>query len=694
MNAPKDDVAAAREGPHGAVRPARRGKLGVFCPSIQGKVFGVIFALTTALVVVLATYFPARHLASVQRAMESKAAMYGRLLARGAEPAVAFGDRQTARELFDATAQDADVHAMALFDEAGHALHVSGEPLSLAAPKGITRMGTEVLPGLIRVTTPVVSKEGPRGVVVVELGTETIEAERVQIRRTAIGVGLIALCAGFVAAWQFSRSLAKRLAAVTHATRAVAAGDLEQPPLGDASADEVGQLARGFNAMAANIKALVAQNLLAAATEKGRLDGLVTARTAQLDARNKDMQLVLANVGQGFFTVTRGGAISHERSVVADSLLGALPEGATFTDWIGSVDASAGSSVQLGWNALGAGLVPIEAALAQLPKTARRGQTHLGLAYSPIMADGELERVLVVVSDTTSEVARQRIEAELRLAQKLESVGRLAAGIAHEINTPIQFVGDSLHFVKEATTDLAGLLGRYQELSQSVGDPVAFAAGRAELNEAEAELDLPYVLENMPKALDRAMEGLARVTTIVRSMRDFAHPDEGKEMSSVDLNRAIESTITIACNEYKYVADVETDFGEIGPVTCYLGDVNQAVLNLIVNASHAIADVVKNNGGDRGKITVKTREEGDEVVITIRDTGTGIPKDIRDRIFDPFFTTKELGKGTGQGLAMVRAVIVDKHGGGVAVESELGLGTAFHLRLPIHGRRVRASQAA
>jgi len=205
-------------------------------------------------------------------------------------------------------------------------------------------------------------------------------------------------------------------------------------------------------------------------------------------------------------------------------------------------------------------------------------------------------------------------------------------------------------------------------------------------------VELSYLLEDMPKAYQGCIEGLRRVATIVRSMKEFAHPDS-TEMTSVDINRAIESTLVIASNEYKYIAEVETNLGTLPNVLCHAGEVNQAVLNIIVNASHAISDVVGDSGG-RGKIVVGTREDGDSVVISIGDSGGGIPDHIVARIFDPFFTTKQVGKGTGQGLAIARSVIVDKHGGELTVETEVGVGTTFHLRLPVDGMVARDAKAA
>ncbi len=278
---------------------------------------------------------------------------------------------------------------------------------------------------------------------------------------------------------------------------------------------------------------------------------------------------------------------------------------------------------------------------------------------------------------------QRRLENELAQAQKLESVGRLAAGVAHEINTPVQFVSDSVSFVREAMEDLSEIVDKYRELRNATekGADVAAAAKAAE--EAEDDADLDYILENAPVALDRARDGLGRVAAIVRSMKEFAHPDR-KEMAQADLNQAIQSTLVIASNEYKYVAEVETDLGDLPLVNCYAGEINQVVLNLIVNAAHAIGDVVKETQA-KGKIRVATRVLDDQVEIAISDTGKGIPVEVRAKIFDPFFTTKEVGKGTGQGLAIARSVVVDKHGGTLHFETEVGRGTTFYIRLPING---------
>jgi len=276
---------------------------------------------------------------------------------------------------------------------------------------------------------------------------------------------------------------------------------------------------------------------------------------------------------------------------------------------------------------------------------------------------------------------REAAEMELRQAQKLESVGRLASGIAHEINTPIQFVGDNTRFLQDSFAGLQTLLAKYQELRDAATAGAVSPGLLDELRGTEEQSDCAYLLEEIPKALTQTLEGVTQVATIVRAMKEFAHP-ERKERVAADINKALLNTLTVARNELKYVADVETEFGDLPLVVCNISDLNQVFLNLLVNAAHAIGDVVKQSG-KKGKIRVRTAAEGKTVLVAISDTGCGIPEGIRNRIFDPFFTTKEVGRGTGQGLAIARSVVVERHKGSLSFESVLGEGTTFYVRLPI-----------
>jgi PAS domain S-box-containing protein len=320
------------------------------------------------------------------------------------------------------------------------------------------------------------------------------------------------------------------------------------------------------------------------------------------------------------------------------------------------------------------------------------GGGRIGYVRSVMSVHRDLQDQPAIVRGVTLDITEQKkLEAGLHQSQKLESIGRLAAGVAHEINTPVQFVSDSVHFVRDAMTDLSGLVEQYQKVVRSAINGQASADEAQEVLAAEERADLEYLMENVPRALTRSLDGLDRVATIVRSMKEFAHPDQ-KEMASIDLNEAVQSTLVIARNEYKYVADVAADFGHLPLVTCHGGDVNQAILNIIVNAAHAIGDVVKGTDA-RGRITVRTMLDGENAVIAIGDTGGGIPEAIHGRLFDPFFTTKEVGRGTGQGLAIARSVIVETHGGELTFETEVGRGTTFFIRLPTVPARRKETAA-
>ena len=305
---------------------------------------------------------------------------------------------------------------------------------------------------------------------------------------------------------------------------------------------------------------------------------------------------------------------------------------------------------------------------------------HVG----PVRMGGEIVAAVVLSQDVTEAKMSQ---LELVAAQRLVSVGTLAAGVAHEINTPIQFVRDSIHFLREAASDAFELVRTLQAVKALVergADASELGVALQSATEAAEHADLDYLRENVPPAFDRALEGLERVARIVRSMKEFSHAGSN-EMAPVDLNRAVQSTLTVATNEYKYVAEMQTALGDIPPVICHINDVNQVVLNLVVNAAHAIGDAVKDSGR-RGLIRVCTQQREDDVIISVSDDGCGIPDEIRSRIFDPFFTTKEVGRGTGQGLAIARTIIREKHAGDLTFETRVGVGTTFSVRLPIAGK--------
>jgi signal transduction histidine kinase len=281
---------------------------------------------------------------------------------------------------------------------------------------------------------------------------------------------------------------------------------------------------------------------------------------------------------------------------------------------------------------------------------------------------------------------RRMLREQLLQAQKLESVGQLAAGIAHEINTPTQFIGDNVRFLKDTFQELVAVLVTYGKLFGALTSNSATPDDLQKVKDAVQKADVEYLIQEIPKAIDQTLEGVTRVSGLVSAMKEFSHPGT-KDKVPLDVNHAIESTLTVSRNEWKYVAELERDFDpQIPLIPCYPGEFNQVILNLIINASHAIDDAIRRSGAQKGTLTIQTRNHPTHVEIKICDSGLGIPEEIKTRVFDPFFTTKEIGKGTGQGLAISRSVIVDKHKGSIDFTTEENIGTTFIVCLPHEGQ--------
>ncbi len=345
-------------------------------------------------------------------------------------------------------------------------------------------------------------------------------------------------------------------------------------------------------------------------------------------------------------------------------------------------------------NARVPGLVPLRQVRIDEVHVTRKdgGQTILAFSVQPLV--GGQDGCIWHGADVGE---RRSMESQLRQAQKMEAIGGLAAGIAHEINTPMQFIGDNTRFLSESFTALASALAGMRVLAERC-DAVA-------VEQALRMHDLPYLLEESPKAIAQTLEGIERVSRIVKAMKEFSHPGIDEPVPT-DLNHAIESTLTVSRNVWKYVADIELHLDASMPqVPVVPGGFNQAILNLVINAAHAIEDAHGRSNGSgahpiaKGLITIRTRIACERAVVEVSDSGCGIPAAIRDRIFEPFFTTKEPGRGTGQGLAIVRTEIIERLGGRIEIDSEMGHGSTFRLLIPLHPmteiiRRRRARSGA
>jgi two-component system, NtrC family, sensor kinase len=322
------------------------------------------------------------------------------------------------------------------------------------------------------------------------------------------------------------------------------------------------------------------------------------------------------------------------------------------------------------------------------------GEFPIELSLSGFQFEGNWQAV-GIIRDISE---RKAFEVQLMQHQKMETVGTLAAGIAHEINTPTQFVGNNLRFLEDSFTDISAVLSSLGELLSVDINDNDFGNKLDELSKAVKEADTEFLVDEIPKAIEQSNTGIQNITRIVSAMRDFAHPGR-EDKSPADLHGIINNTITVSRNAWRYSADLETSFeSDLPAVPCLTGELGQVILNLIINGVHAIEQVLKERkeqieksedpeplaGADlKGKITISTKRVAESVEIRISDTGGGIPDKIRDRVFEPFFTTKDVGKGTGQGLALAYNVIFVKHGGKITFETENNVGTTFVISLPL-----------
>ncbi|MDR3631394.1 MAG: response regulator [Desulfocapsaceae bacterium] len=317
-----------------------------------------------------------------------------------------------------------------------------------------------------------------------------------------------------------------------------------------------------------------------------------------------------------------------------------------------------------------------------------QGERDFRLVTSPILdSTGNIYAGIAFYEDITEKMMMER---DLRQAQKFEAVGQLAAGIAHEINTPIQYLGDNLSFLKDSFDGITKVLHTYEQLWQGLMGTVPSELNRT-LSDEIAAADLDYLWEEVPKTLGQSLDGVERVKRIVRAMKDLAHPGSD-DKTAVDINAILESTITVCRNEWKYIAEMETSFApDLPPASCFASEIGQVFLNIIVNGAHAIHEFTEGGARGLGRITISTRKAENCIQILITDTGRGIPKEIQDRVFDPFFTTKARGKGTGQGLAIARRVVVDRHQGTLCFQTEKNKGTTFIIEIPAASAEVMSA---
>ncbi len=485
----------------------------------------------------------------------------------------------------------------------------------------------------------------------------------------------------------------KRLTALIDASHRMSAGDYDTAIV-VSGRDEVSLLADGFSQMRESIR----KRNRELQEFNGRLESEVSERTGELKAKNNDLLTQMAERQRVEHSLrlleVAVGQIAEGVVISAPELAASRPPDYANAGFRSLFALSPEDALAGGLATLFAGhVLPPE--LEEACAMARAGQSRT-IETALVLADqrecviewhvapirdgaGRITNLVSIMRDLTERKAQ---DAQRQQGAKLESIGLLAAGVAHEINTPIQFIGDNLRFLGDAFGDLV----RVMAAKRSVVEACRAAASHPELVEAvdavARSADLEYLRGEIPKGVGQALEGVNRVAEIVRAMKEFSHPDQ-QEMAPADIAKAITTTLIVARTEYKYVADVVTDFDPDLPlVPCLVGEFNQVILNLVVNAAHAIADAVGTSNA-RGTITISAKRNGGNVEVRVGDTGTGIPPAARAHIFAPFFTTKPVGKGTGQGLSHAHTVVTKKHGGTITFETQVGKGTTFIIGLPM-----------
>jgi PAS domain S-box-containing protein len=646
-------------------------------------------------------------LASDRRATVSELSTSARIIGTNSTAAIHFDDPAAAEETLAALRAEQDVVFACIYaaDGTPFAQYRRDDQGAGFTPPPLTGVGYHFESDHLDLFDAIRLNNETIGTVYIRYDLAGMRARLIRYLTIIAGVALTALAAAFVLSSRLQRVISRPVLRLAETARLVSTKkDFSVRAANETQRrDEIGVLIDGFNEMLSQVQ----QRDGELKRHRDSLEEQVSARTAELSQANHQLRRNAEELARALDQVALQRQIAEDANRLMSNILSsvstiiiAVDRNERVTQWNAAAEQLLNIPIERALGTpLGQCMIPwdnaetIEAIVAgcQSNKPVRLDEIRfirpdsttglLSLVICPMNDEhGEHGGAVLLGEDVTE---RSVMQHELQRAQKLESVGALAAGIAHEINTPIQFVGDNTRFLSDSFEHLQHVLDTYRELKHAVETQGAAAEAVERVGHAEQEADIAYLKDEIPKAIEQTLEGIERVATIVRAMKDFSHPDKGEKVLA-DINQALESTLTVARNELKYVADVVTDFDRnLPPMPCYLGDLNQVFLNLLINAAHAIGDVVGDGRAGRGTITVTTRREADEAVIRIADTGTGIPEAIRDRIFDPFFTTKTVGKGTGQGLAIAHSAVAEKHGGTLTFETEVGKGTTFIVRLPI-----------
>ena len=654
----------------------------------------VVMVLTSSFALVLATLgFTANEVAEFRRLTTARVSSLANILGENSAGALAFADPTAATRVVNSVAGQSLIVNACLYVPDGPLL--AGFQRDTGTPCPVDAQAFSAVADGYLIQLHEVSYEGD------QVGLVGLKATRQELLADLQGyfaIVAVLMVLAFFASWALAARLQGLISGPVLHLVSVAKAVMQEKNYSmrasPASRDEVGVLSRTFNEMLDQIEGDV--------EDRKKRESMLGDTNRQLRQQQEFVKNILGSMIDMLVVVSPDGRIATVNDATCtmlgyreDELVGqpaqilfadnADNDGPTRRRAAGGTNRSRQSGMLD--TLLGGGQVnAVEGAYRT-----KDGQT-ISVSFSGAVMrnwDGEIQGIVCVAQDSTE---RKQLQFELEQAHKLESVGQLAAGIAHEINTPTQYLGDNARFLKEAFADLRLALAGFERLRQAAKTGRVDAQLLAELETTLQQTEVEYLTTEIPKAIDQSITGVEQVAKIVLAMKEFTHPG-GEQKSLVNLPQSLETTITVAGNEWKYVAEIVTDFDpDLPDVMCRPSELNQVFLNLIVNAAQAIGESLGEEGTDRGTITVGTRCAGPWAEIFVRDTGPGMSDEVRARVFDPFFTTKDVGKGTGQGLAIARSVVVDKHGGTIDCESEPGRGTTFTVRIPM--RREEDQQPA
>jgi two-component system chemotaxis sensor kinase CheA len=705
--------------------------------SITQKLVSLIVLTSSAIVLLLASYLPAQEIGASHAALERKAGTYGRLVAKEVASAIAFDDQETAREIFDSVGEDPDVDSLVLLTAAGETLYARGEPGAwiAAAKRGVIQQRVIELTDRIAVVTPVVSAEGPRGTLVIELSTRGLNAARLTVVRTAAVAGVLALALGALFAYAIARSLGRRLGRIAEVAVAVSAGQLRHAPVIVSGRDEIAQLSHAFNTMLEHIQSLVAQMRRNAEDEQTRLEGEVSARTHELSERNEAMRLVLDNVGQGFFTVDLSGRPSLERSAIVERWLGEPAADDTLFTWIERTFAGRGDYFRVAWEALGEDWMPLEMRLDQLPNEARANGQVIGFTYKPVLEGEDLKRVLVVMTDRTALLEKQRIEEEEQeLAQIVRKLLGDRSGFAEfvaEANVLVTAIAQPatalwqrmrhLHTLKgnAGVFGFSSLARLCHELESAVeenqddvpvGDLARLTAHWARLQQkaltlSETRADILEVSKLDYERLTEQVDAGAAHTRLRSELSTWQlEPTETRLTRVAEYGRSLAQRLGKAPIEIKIEAnDVRLD------PHAWVG-VWQALVHVVRNAVDHGLETPEERAAlhkpETAVLVLRTRQVDRTLRLEVEDHGRGVDwnkvalaakrrglpaesaDDLRDALLADGVSTRDEAtetSGRGVGLSAVKEACAQS-GGRIAIASEPGRSTTFSFEWTLDGR--------